>query len=220
MNSILKKDIENNKYMIFGLLIISWFISFIINLIYTIYPDGLGNKDKRIYHNQKLKKIKTHNHNCKGTYNSMISKFMALGLVFILFFFLIIQLLLNNKFEGNNKNFLAILVIFSLIMILSIGYVILEINKYKEHILVFKNNGYILNCMGWFLQVILGITLIYFYDNVFNVKLFEGTENKKWDYLLKFLDVVLFFGTIYLHYLIHKMKNTFTDEELCTNLNY
>jgi len=145
---------------------------------------------------------------------------MTIEFVYILYFFLIIQLLLNNNFPQNNKNFLMLLVIYSLIMILSIGYTILEIMNKKLHILVFKNNGYILNCMTWFLQIILGITLIYFYDNIFNVKLFEGAENKKWDYLLKFLNVVLFISTIYFYYLINNILKNVTDEKLCTNLKY
>jgi len=215
MNSIAKRDMENNKNILFGLLLVLWLISFITNIVYSIYPTGLEKKDNRQYVNPKLKKINEHKYDCNGIYNAISAKFMSLGLVFIFFLLINIQLILTSKV---NQQFLIMLIFYTLIIMLSIGYTILEIDNKKEHILVFKDNNTTIQLMSWFLQIILFFNIIFFYDNIFNKELFEG--QKKWEYLLYTLNIALFIGIIILHFNLKHILANVTDEKLCTGLNY
>ena len=215
MNSIAKRDMENNKSILFGLLLVLWLISFITNMVYSIYPTGLEKKDNRQYINAKLKNINQHKYDCNGIYNAISAKFMSLGVVFIFFLLINIQLILTSKV---NQQFLIMLIFYTLIIMLSIGYTIWEIDNKKEHILVFKDNNSTIQLMSWFLQIILFFNIIFFYDNIFNKELFEG--QKKWEYLLYTLNIALFVGIIILHFNLKNILANVTDEKLCSALNY
>ena len=220
MINVLKKDIENNKAMYITILYTAYLISFLINLTFTIYPDGINkNNDKKYYKNDTVKKHHEHNHTCKETYNSIISKLGSSLIVYCMLLFSILHLFLQTSY---NQEALIILSIINLVIILFIALLVQKINNNKKHILVFKkgDTGTFLSVTAWFLQILLPIGIFLFNNKIFNLELFNENGFGKYMYILYFVCFLAVITIIILYNELSRLLNyNVTDENLCS-FNY
>ena len=223
MASLLHRDIEYNRRMYLWMLITGFIVSFVINIIYWYYPDGINkNPNPKHYRNDKIKKYHNHEFECKNTYNSIMTRLISVYMVYCVLLFSIIHLFLDAK--ANKELFIGYAMIV-LIFIIVITDLIMKITQHKQHILVFKK-GDISTYFNLFtpsLLIFLAPAIFLFRNIALNIIPFSEAgifNNKRVDVIFEsILHICMMCFTILIAYIYYKLIQSFnynlTDENLC-----
>jgi len=216
MNSILKKAIENNKAMYIKILWTGFIVSFLINLLFTIYPEGINrNSDKKYYKNEQIQKSHEQTHACHETYSAIMSKLSSTFVMYCVLLFSIIHLFLQTN---NNEAAFITFACTTLMIVSLIGVLIGKIIIHKKHILVFKKDetAMFLNIISWFSQILLAITIFLFNNKLFNLDVFNENNIGNYMYIVYFVCSLIVATIFGLNYSLFKvLDNNVTDENLC-----
>lgn len=223
MASLLHRDIEYNKMMYIYLLVAGFIVSFVINIIYLYYPDGINkNPNPKHYRNNKIKKYHNHEFECKNTYSSIMTRLISVYIVYCVLLFSIIHLFLDTKDHKERFIGYATIVFFFVIVITDL---IMKITQHKQHILVFKKGD-----ISWYFNVLTPVLVIFLAPAIFlfrNIALNKipfGEKvifnNKRVDVIFEsILHICMMCFTILIGYIYYKLIQSFnynlTDENLC-----